>query len=118
MRDSDSVLLEQAYDRVNDTSEYTFGISKQPPDTCPIIDEAIKDITEIYRAIRNYERADEEKLRDMLSTVEHTLGYIVGYNNKGLLEDIRQNTILIRQWGQEWKDLAKQYAPPYEREQN
>ena len=120
MRDNDSVLLENAYNKVKDkdTSEYVFGISKQPLDTCPMIDEAVKDITEIYKTIRNYERADEDELRDMLSTVEHKLSYLVGYGNQGLLEDIRQNAASIRQWGQEWKDLAKQFAPPYEREEN
>lgn len=119
MRDNDSVLLENAYNEVKDkTSEYRFGISKQPPNTCPLIDKAHVYVEKIYQAMRGYEKADEDELRDILSTVEHNLAYLIGYGNQGLLEDIRQNAAAIRQWGQEWKDLAKQFAPPYEREEN
>ena len=93
------------------TSEALYGVSKQPPDTCPLINEAIKDVDRVFKIIRGYERADESELRDMLSSVETHLSSLCGYGNSGLLEDIRKRTIEIRAWGQEWKDLAKQHPP-------
>ena len=98
------------------TSEELYGISKQPAETCPIIDEALRELGEIERRIRGYEKADESELRDMLSDVETRIGYLDGWNRTGLLEDIRKNTKAIRAWGQEWKDYAKENAPVPEAE--
>jgi len=92
-------------------SEKRYGISKQPEPTCPMIDKVIGEIEAIQKAIRGYEKADEEELRDMLSTVESNIGSLVGYYKTGLMEDIRRNVDAIRNWGQEWKDLAKEHAP-------
>lgn len=98
------------------TSEELYGISKQPAETCPIIDEALRELGAIARRIRGYEKADESELRDMLSDVETHIGYLDGWNRTGLLEDIRRNVTAIRAWGQEWKDYAKENAPAPEAE--
>lgn len=93
-------------------SEIRYGISKQPADTCPIIDKAIRCIQSAQEAIRRYERSDDvDELKEMISTVEMELGEVCSYGNSGLLEDIRDNTHRIREWGKEWKELAKQHAP-------
>lgn len=93
------------------TSEELYGITKQPPPTCPLIDDALKEVNGCQKRIRNYERADEDELRDMLSDVESNLGTVSGYRNSGLLEDIRQRVEEIRAWGEEWKRLAIEHAP-------
>lgn len=98
------------------TSEELYGISKQPAETCPIIDEALRELAAIARRIRGYEKADESELRDMLSDVETRIGYLDGWNRTGLLEDIRKNVTAIRAWGQEWKDYAKENTPAPEAE--
>ena len=90
------------------TSEEEHYVSEQPGDTCPLIDKAYACIEKCQRTIRNYERADEEELRDMLSTVESELTGLIGWKN-GLLEEIRVRASEIRHWGQEWKDTAKDY---------
>ena len=108
-------ILEMSAEKEH-TSEELYGISKQPTETCPIIDEALRELGEIARRIRGYEKADEYELRDMLSDVETRIGYLDGWNRTGLLEDIRKNTTAIRAWGQEWKDYAKENAPAPEAE--
>ena len=108
-------LLEMSTEK-EQTSEELYGISKQPAETCPIIDEALRELGEIARRIRGYEKADESELRDMLSEVETRIGYLDGWNRTGLHEDIRKNTTAIRAWGKEWKDYAKENAPAPEAE--
>ena len=66
------------------TSEELYGISKQPAETCPIIDEALRELGAIARRIRGYERADESEMRDMLSDVETRIGYLDGWNRSCL----------------------------------
>ena len=97
-------------------SELRYGIVKQPEPCCPLINSALEEVNGLQKRIRNYERADEDELRDMLSDVETHLGYLSGYGNSGLLEDIRGRTEEIRAWGQEWKDYAKDNAPAPEAE--
>lgn len=92
-------------------SEELYGITKQPEDTCPLIDAALSEINGMQKRIRGYERASEEELRDMLSDVERDLGILSGYGRSGLLEDIRRRVSEVRAWGKEWKDLAKEHAP-------
>lgn len=89
------------------SSEQTYGLPEQPKETCPLINESLRELGEIARRIRGYKKADESELRDMLSDVDNRIGYLDGWNRSGLLEDIRKNTIAIREWGQAWKDFAK-----------
>ena len=91
-----------------ETSEQRHGIRAQPENTCQLIDKARACVEKCQRAIRNYERADEEELRDMISNVESELAEIIGWRS-GLLEDIRRQLTEVRAWGQEWKDAAKYY---------
>lgn len=100
----------------NQTSEELYGIVKQPAETCPMIDEALRELSEIARRIRGYEKADESELRDMLSDVETRIACLDGWNRTGLLEDIRTNVTAIRAWGQEWKDYARENVPAPEAE--
>jgi len=92
-------------------SEKRYGITKQPPPTCDIINKVISEVEDCQRELRGYEKAEEEELRDMLSRIESNLCSLVGYRKEGHLEDIRRNAEAIRGWGQEWKDLAKLHAP-------
>ena len=91
------------------TSETLHGVTAQPPPTCPLIDDALDEVHRILKAIRRYERASEDEMREMLSEVEQRLGYLSGYGDTGLLEDIRARTIDIREWGEEWKTTALDY---------
>ena len=93
------------------TSEEIYGITKQPPPTCPLIDEALKEVERCQKRIMRYEKSDEDELRDMLSDVESNLGSVSGYGKSGLLEDIRERVEAIRAWGEEWKQLALEHAP-------
>lgn len=96
------------------TSEELYGIIKQPVPTCPIINEALTEVNEMQKLIRGYERADENELKSMLSDIEYKLGLLSGYSRSGLLEDVRENCELIRNWGEEWKTWAKNNSLPIE----
>lgn len=96
---------------MNQTSEELYGITKQPPPTCPIIDEALREVDLIAKCIRGYERADESELREMISSIEWRIGLLSGYGKTGLLEDIRKNVIEIRAWGEEWKNTVLHTSP-------
>ena len=96
---------------VKPSSEKRYGISKQPSETCPLIDAAMKAVQEAQEYTQRSDRDSEEELRERLWRIELALSELVQYRNQGILEDIRNNVSAIRNWGQEWKDLAKQYAP-------
>lgn len=98
------------------TSEEIYGIRKQPPVTCPMIDEALRELAAIAKCIRGHKKAEESELRDMLSEVETRIASLDGWNRTGLLEDIRGNVTDIRAWGQEWKTYALENAPKPEAE--
>lgn len=99
------------------TSEYRYGIIRQPDNGCPLIDDVLDCLENAMDAIKRYERCDDvDELRDMISTVETELGSVIGYRRGGKMEVIRERMSEIREWGQEWKNLAKQYAPEEERE--
>lgn len=82
------------------TSESQRDIPPQPKDTCPMINYVIKDLATIIKAIRGYRNADEDELRDMVDNVDT---YI---NQEDAMEEIRTNAMLIRAWGEAWKQYA------------
>jgi hypothetical protein len=88
------------------TSESERDIVEQPEPTCPLIDEALKEVDLANRKIRRNGREDESELREMLDDVETCLASLSGYRKSGLLEDIRTRTQEIRHWGEQWKRYA------------
>lgn len=79
------------------TSEDVFYINEQPKNTCPMLDE-LKD--GINKALR--ELSYNEDIDDIKYWVEYYLA-----NLDLVVEQARENTENIREWGQQWKDLAK-----------
>lgn len=90
-------------------SEQLHGIIEQPGDTCPMIDEAIKGIQGALVYLHNYEKMDEDEMRNTLWEIEYALSELVGDRKNNIMEDIRQNVIAIRHWGSMWKESAKFY---------
>jgi hypothetical protein len=94
----------------NLTSEARYGLPKQPKETCPIVDAGQKALNRFFdnqpsdRQLRN---ADEDDLRSMLEAVTGDLDYYKG-DVEDALEHSRQQSVDIREWGQAWKDLAKE----------
>ena len=89
------------------TSEEKFGIVKQPKDTCPMIDEVIRYIDKIQSAVYRHEKLDEDRLRSAVNDVEC---FVSGLSET--MEIIRINTDAIRNWGNEWKEKAKELNEP------
>tara|TARA_R110000772_G_scaffold249530_2_gene363834 strand:+ start:23256 stop:23582 length:327 start_codon:yes stop_codon:yes gene_type:complete len=89
------------------TTEEIFDIPPQPAETCPLVDKAQALAESALGHATNYDKCDEEELRDRLWRIESDLGDLVGYKGNGLIEEIRQANESIRNWGQEWKDAAK-----------
>lgn len=103
-------------DETRRTSEQRYGIPRQPAETCPlinsVIDSVVEAVTDIRRAIRGFERADELDLREMIRDVERIVDSLYELQGKNsVLEKIRSSNGDIREWGQAWKELALEHAP-------
>ena len=94
------------------TSESILGIPKPPDHQCPDIDGYVNNANIIESAISDALKCDE--LEDMKSNVEDADWH--ASDIKGYFEDLRENMDLLRQWGQEWKDLAKRLIEDHEPE--
>ena len=105
-----SLLSEDITSQIEEASEELYGIRKQPDDTCPLINELQAEAKAIQRKMYNYEKLDEQDLKDILWSVSNFLYDITG-GNDSLIERIRDNTSNIRGWGQEWKEYAKSVDP-------
>lgn len=90
------------------TGEFIYGITPQPKETCPIVDNGIRRVQNAYKEVKgvkpdHYEYDELVTLvENMVSNVEYEL-----WDVENLFEQCRQQATDIRNWGQEWKDLAK-----------
>lgn len=92
------------------SSEETRGLPKQPGNTCPMIDEgqkALKKLTRNKPRDRDIERGEENDLRAMLDELYRDIDWNANDVDEAL-ENCRQQAIDLREWGQAWKDLAKE----------
>lgn len=87
------------------TSEQINGIVEQPEPTCPDIDKAIKELDNLISMCRHSEKMDEKELRNVVESVDWELPSIIG-----IFEELRRANQAIREWGQEWKDKAKELS--------
>jgi len=89
------------------TSEIRYGISKQPAGTCALIDEALDDLKKALGELDGWQICDDVgELQNKCY-----MGSWCAYRLFGTLEKIRTRASEIRDWGQEWKTLAKKHAP-------
>ena len=85
------------------TSESERGLPSQPKDTCPMIDRVIDVLNNIIKSTRNHDRIDSvEDLHSVISDIRRDIDL------DDDMEKIRTNVCLIRDWGQRWKDYAKE----------
>lgn len=87
------------------SSESELGVTEQPEPTCPDIDKAIKELKNLISMCRHSEKMDEKELRDVVDSVDFELPDIIGF-----LEGLRTANQEIREWGQGWKDKAKELS--------
>jgi len=89
------------------TTEDLFGVSVQPPDTCPLIYSfqtgADRELSDIRSYCKDIDRSTDDPVvasyaSDILSAADS-----IDIND---LELVRKRCELIREWGQEWKDIA------------
>jgi len=85
------------------TSEEKYEISPQPPVSCPIAAEATEAMKRVLGEVDGYQRVESvEVLYDILWNVE--------YHGSGItekIEELRRANEAIRDWGEQWKTLAK-----------
>lgn len=97
---------------IDEASEELYGISPQPLDTCPVINEVQNEAKKLSNLMRGYKKVDDiEALHDMLWEVEYFLDNNILGGSECAVERIRTNIGNIRAWGQEWKDHAKDIDP-------
>ena len=85
------------------TSEERLSIMPQPPDSCPLVDAVLTTVTTGLGETYGWKNMNEDDLREAAEYAEWRLEQI-----KGEIEEVREANQLIRAWGQEWKDLAKE----------
>lgn len=88
------------------TSEDVLGITKPPEYQCSYIDSVIMGVKDSQETIQD---ADYYIRWEEFNKVEKYVNNLEA-NFKGMseeLEDVRQSIIELRQWGDEWKMIAK-----------
>ena len=94
------------------TSEEKLEIPPQPQPSCRRINQAIKDVRKaIFYAKSAIKAIEEEDTKSMVEDIESSLC--------GLEDDFefcRSQAEDIREWGDEWKVLAKRLVQEYEPE--
>ena len=91
------------------TSEVRLGITKQPADSCPLINEALGALKEADAHLRKPDTEYPDQMESDMSDAEWHIDQA-----KSKLEEIREANEKIRAWGQEWKDLAKKLSESHE----
>lgn len=88
------------------SSEKLLGITEQPDQQCPRVDEAIRDYDRMFREIKSIckDLSRVDGAEEMASDIDWWNGNV---DFVGALEDLRTQCMNIRDWGQQWKDLAK-----------
>jgi predicted RNase H-like nuclease (RuvC/YqgF family) len=92
-------------------SEKLYGIIPQPDNTCPLIDEVIEKIRQCQEILKEIDSNPYTTPQKVAIEVDSILSDLVYDRGKPpvYLEAIRARAGDIRDWGQEWKDLAKKY---------
>ena len=88
------------------TPEELHNISAEPDDIRNIGQDADREVDDAQRALRGFERATEDELRDMCNTIESSLASFKGYNGAGFIEDMEDRGHEFQQWGTEWRNYA------------
>ena len=86
------------------TSEELHGVAEQPADTCPLIDDATASVRKALSLLKGHHRMELDELRDACARAEWEIDSLLGV--RGDLELIRERAGLIRDWGEEWKQLT------------
>ncbi len=94
------------------TSEEKLGFDSPIEHQCPKIDTLVKAAKEIESAINHALKCDD--VDDMRLNVEDADWY-AGDIESGF-EELRDALDNVRQWGQQWKELAKELIEEYEPE--
>lgn len=110
---------------VSQTSEQRYGLPKQPPDTCPMIDEVLKRVDDLRPDFEGVDRylkrcidrdrpEDNDTANDLIDDLVYRLEQADEARDNldtrpvhRKMEEVRANVIDIREWGQSWKELAK-----------
>ena len=91
------------------SSEKRFGIRTEPEMSCPRIDRSIKDAKSAESTLNDALRYHgEENAAQLRAAIEDALGDL--RDTEAHFEYCRSQYCAIRDWGQEWKDLAKRQA--------
>lgn len=81
----------------NHISELMFDMPMPVPYMCQSIDDMVKEMKDTWRGVKNC---------DDLEDAVYDMGILEGDITSGL-ETLRSNIEELRNWGEEWKELAK-----------
>lgn len=95
-------LSDERIDALSDAVAAQKRTQVIPPETCPLIDKAIKAVEKSEQlAAKVNKHADEKELRDTLWEIEYTLSGLTD-----TLEVIRTHNATLRQLGKDWAEIA------------
>ncbi len=87
------------------TSEDVFGIITPPSFQCRNIDAMIDNMKQLTLRIDSIDQSLWRKeYDDMQQPIDEMYNYLI---DKDTLEKLRRDIIDIREWGEDWKQLAK-----------
>ena len=100
-----NVILKK-HEKKKSPSEIRYGIIKQPEGACVLIDDALKYLKKSLKELDGWQKCDD--VGELQSKCDMGACYADRLNET--LEKIRERASEIRQWGKEWKTLAKKHV--------
>lgn len=91
------------------TTEELFGFTRQVEDQCALLDDILGSLNkaqkELESSAKQLERAESI---EEVSSIASDIGWAVrGVYQGDELESVRHNIKRLREWGQDWKNMAK-----------
>lgn len=87
------------------TSEQHYGLMDAPDYQCPRIDSIISDIADAQILCRDIQKLDEGYIDDILNAASDAEDKLSTLEDE--LETMRTEVDELREWGNQWKNLAK-----------
>ena len=90
------------------SSERLHGIVPQPEAKCPLIDKMLKKVEKGFDCLND--AVEAETLEAAINAIDKASCFFEDIDGPfGHLEETRKACEELREWGQEWKEKAKEY---------
>lgn len=108
--------IEQIKEKTGLTSEQLFGITKQPEQQCPQIDEVIRGFKAMNQTVNGRCKDLYSLDVDGVDSIARDIEWDVDLDLEAQMEALRRQVEQLRSWGQGWKDTAKYVLEQHNKE--